>query len=386
MSYENNSPVASSAPSPFDSSADEVFTAPEWSARIREVEDIREALSRHCGDEGVLNRLAELAGDPKWEVRKAVAETLVHVLPDRQFPFMKLRDDSNAFVRSAAASSLLRGSAIAEDCRRHRRVTLAAFGKVDRLRERDIPEMDEMEKAFRREFEIALGDVGHDLRNVLTPLVSRLASAMAILQSPVDEKARVSLLRFIGIALERAKIMQCTVEDIRDFSRATPAQRRTERLGDVLDQAHSIALDAVHALGMDTEGVETRTDVPDGLCCRISRHVMVRVLQNIIKNAYESFDESCAERPRRIAMSACQTDGFVRIAISDTGRGMDEAELAIIRRLRPRGSSKKSSGIGFGLAMASAKVRDHGGTLEIDSEEGKGTTVTITLPEKGERA
>ena len=87
-----------------------------------------------------------------------------------------------------------------------------------------------------------------------------------------------------------------------------------------------------------------------------------------------------------IDISACQTDGFVRIAISDTGRGMDEAELEIIRRLRPRGSSKKSSGIGFGLAMASAKVRDHGGTLEIDSEEGKGTTVTITLPEKGERA
>ena len=80
MSYENNSPVASSAPSPFDSSADEVFTAPEWSARIREVEDIREALSRHCGDEGVLNRLAELAGDPKWEVRKAVLACVVWAL------------------------------------------------------------------------------------------------------------------------------------------------------------------------------------------------------------------------------------------------------------------------------------------------------------------
>ncbi|MBQ7649591.1 MAG: hypothetical protein IJS15_01455, partial [Victivallales bacterium] len=79
MSYETNSPVASSTPSPFDSSADEVFTAPGWSARIREVEDIRDGLSRHCGDEGGLNLLAELAGDPKWEVRKAVAETLVHV-------------------------------------------------------------------------------------------------------------------------------------------------------------------------------------------------------------------------------------------------------------------------------------------------------------------
>ena len=61
----------------------------------------------------------------------------------------------------------------------------------------------------------------------------------------------------------------------------------------------------------------------------------------------------------------------MRITVSDTGKGMDEAELEIIRRLRPRGSSKKSSGIGFGLAMASAKIRDHNGTLEIDSEEGQ---------------
>ena len=209
---------------------------------------------------------------------------------------------------------------------------------------------------------------------------------MAVLQSPVDEKARVNLLRFTGVALDRAKIMLGTVEDIRDFSRATPMQRRMELIGEVLSEAHSIAVDAVQELGIDTTRIESRISAPKGLCCRMSRHVMVRVLQNIIKNAYESFDPGCAGRPRSIDISARQDGGNVRITVSDTGKGMDEAELEIIRRLRPRGSSKKSSGIGFGLAMASAKIRDHNGTLEIDSEEGKGTTVTITLPEKGERA
>jgi signal transduction histidine kinase len=65
--------------------------------------------------------------------------------------------------------------------------------------------------------------------------------------------------------------------------------------------------------------------------------------------------------------------------------GMDQQELARIRTFMPRSTSKKSTGSGFGLAIAFSKIRDHGGLLEIDSEGiGLGTTATITLPSKGE--
>ena len=45
--------------------------------------------------------------------------------------------------------------------------------------------------------------------------------------------------------------------------------------------------------------------------------------------------------------------------------------------------SKKTNGTGFGLAIACRKVRDHNGNITIDSEEDKGTTVTVFLPDKG---
>jgi signal transduction histidine kinase len=76
----------------------------------------------------------------------------------------------------------------------------------------------------------------------------------------------------------------------------------------------------------------------------------------------------------------------VEIMIRDNGMGLSKEELAKVREFVPGGTSKKTYGTGFGLPIARRRIADHGGELGIDSVEGQGTTVTITLPVEAEGA
>ena len=84
-----------------------------------------------------------------------------------------------------------------------------------------------------------------------------------------------------------------------------------------------------------------------------------------------------------VEISAQKTQDGVKIVIRDYGMGVRDDELKILRRFLPRCNTRKQSGTGLGLAIAYTKIKDHGGTLELDSEGcDKGSTVTINLPGK----
>jgi two-component system sensor histidine kinase HydH len=67
----------------------------------------------------------------------------------------------------------------------------------------------------------------------------------------------------------------------------------------------------------------------------------------------------------------------VRITVRDTGGGI---EPAVLTRIFEPYFSTKSGGSGLGLAIARNAIEEHGGTIDIDSRPGAGTTVTIDLP------
>ena len=76
-------------------------------------------------------------------------------------------------------------------------------------------------------------------------------------------------------------------------------------------------------------------------------------------------------------MKAGLENGHLRIEISDTGVGIPEGE---IERIYQPFYTTKQGGAGLGLPVALQIVRNHGGDLKIESTEGKGARVTITLP------
>jgi len=103
-----------------------------------------------------------------------------------------------------------------------------------------------------------------------------------------------------------------------------------------------------------------------------------QVLLNLLSNAVKFTPEG-----GRITLKAGLTDGAVEIAVSDTGVGIaQEDQAAIFEEFRQVGSdeTRKQEGTGLGLTLAKKFIELHGGRIWVESEVGRGSTFTFTLP------
>ena len=108
------------------------------------------------------------------------------------------------------------------------------------------------------------------------------------------------------------------------------------------------------------------------------RHVFINLIDNAIKY--------CGEKDEiDVALEAREEKNVIYIRVSDTGPGIPAEDLERIFEKGytvqgPRGRSPKGGGQGLGLYIAKLVVEKHGGTIDVTSELGKGTTFTIILP------
>ena len=101
---------------------------------------------------------------------------------------------------------------------------------------------------------------------------------------------------------------------------------------------------------------------------------LTQILINLVTNAVKSIDSSGTIR----LSGAAERDGC-RVEVTDTGRGIAEADLALIFE---RFYRKGSDGLGLGLPIVRELVDAHGGTIEVASRPGEGSTFTVWLPEQ----
>jgi two-component system NtrC family sensor kinase len=110
---------------------------------------------------------------------------------------------------------------------------------------------------------------------------------------------------------------------------------------------------------------------------RGSPALLTQALANLLQNALEA-----VEVQGLVEVRAWSEDGQARVSIRDTGVGISREDLA--RVLKPFFTTKETGQhVGLGLNLAEEIVRRHGGSLRIESELGKGTTVVILLPGAG---
>lgn len=96
------------------------------------------------------------------------------------------------------------------------------------------------------------------------------------------------------------------------------------------------------------------------------------VLINLCRNAFQAMSAG-----GRVTITAGAYADAVRVAVSDTGHGIDPAALTEI--FKPFFTTK-ATGTGLGLAICQRIMRDHGGDITVASEEGRGTTFTLVFP------
>jgi signal transduction histidine kinase len=100
------------------------------------------------------------------------------------------------------------------------------------------------------------------------------------------------------------------------------------------------------------------------------------VLGNLVTNAFKFSDAG-----DRVTVLATGSEGHLEFEVSDTGLGIESAELErIFDRYYQTGDGKRVAGSGLGLAIAKEIVTQHGGTITASSAEGKGTTFRVVLP------
>ena len=105
---------------------------------------------------------------------------------------------------------------------------------------------------------------------------------------------------------------------------------------------------------------------------------LAQVFLNLIVNAVQALP-SQAREDSKVRISTRHEDGLVMVSIHDTGIGIPEQHLC--RLFEPFFTTKPvGEGMGLGLSVSFAIVRDHGGKIEVESEPGRGSTFRVRLP------
>ncbi|MBP0954776.1 MAG: HAMP domain-containing histidine kinase [Oscillospiraceae bacterium] len=223
-------------------------------------------------------------------------------------------------------------------------------------------------EAMKNEF---ISSVSHELR---TPLTAIKGWAETIGSMPDDKETVTKGMRVINSETQRLSEM---VEDLLDFSRMSNG-RFTLNLGnvDVLAELGDAVL--IYREKAKADDIELIYSEPEDLPIVFGdRNRLRQVFINVIDNAIKYSDPG-----GRVTVEAAESEeGNITITVADTGMGIAPEDLPRIKEKFFRANHIKR-GSGIGLAVADEIMMLHGGSLNVSSVQGEGTTVTISLPPK----
>lgn len=223
-------------------------------------------------------------------------------------------------------------------------------------------------QAARLESELAVSkavsdmaaQVAHDIRSPL----AALGAAAREMKLPEEQRTLVdgALGRMQGIAND-------LLERYRAPGTEVKGKVETCALSGLIEQV----LAEKRIQHKDKAGVKIDFSGGDGLKAAVDPKELQRIISNLVNNAVEAFDKGGL-----VSVDLAATDGKVLIEIKDDGKGIPPEILA---KLGQKGETHgKTGGTGLGLYHARTAVENWGGSLQIESEPGKGTAVAITLP------
>jgi two-component system, NtrC family, sensor histidine kinase PilS len=232
----------------------------------------------------------------------------------------------------------------------------------------DLTDVKKLESRARfNEQLVAVGElaagIAHEIRNPLASISGSVQVLSNELSVGSTERRLMEIIvsesnRLSGILEEFLRFVRPQERRVAPFDVATTVSEVMEifRLSDEVSDSHSIELD-----------VEPSSSILSG-----DRDQIRQIVYNVAKNAVRAMNAGGT-----LTISGREQDGWYIIRFADTGRGMSPDELA---RLFTPFSTAFDGGTGLGMAIVRRIVEDHGGTIDVESRAGEGTTVTIHLP------
>ncbi len=216
--------------------------------------------------------------------------------------------------------------------------------------------------------------VAHEINNPLAWLTSNLGYALDQLRADGREPPAGDLRELLDEALQGARRIRDIVKAMRSMGR--PESTAPPATVDVGAELHS-ALQMVE--NQLAQRARLEVDIPEGLpLARARTRELSRAFLNLLLNAAQAIPEGRSSL-HLIAVTARLARGEISVAISDTGVGLSPATRERIFdpffTTRPVGE-----GLGLGLTLARSVVEGAGGRIEVESEEGCGSTFRVVLP------
>ena len=241
------------------------------------------------------------------------------------------------------------------------------FGKAERDYQEDLARAN----AADRERAAFLAAVSHELRSPLNAILGFADILMTEVDGPLTPSAREEVEQIRG----SGQHLLTLINDILELSALESGQLRLSRArvdlaaiaGEVVREARGLALG---------KPIAVRTEGDASVLARVDGRRVRQIIGNLVNNAVKFTQRG------EVVVRVEREGVFGAITVRDTGPGIGEAERALIFQeyKQARGEVRRRRGTGLGLAITRRLVALHHGSIELQSEVGRGSAFKVKLP------
>jgi len=248
---------------------------------------------------------------------------------------------------------------------------IASIGIFKDLRERLKMERElrEIQQALLQSEKLAAmgrltSQIAHELNNPIYGIMNTLELLKT--EIPPESKRR----RILELSLSEIQRLSEMLRNMLSFSKPEEEKRRPVKIDELIEGILLVMEKQMKESNIQVEA-SFDSDIPEVMA---STNQMRQVMLNILKNAKEAMPKGGT-----LTVRTTREGNKVLIHIQDTGIGIpEEIRDKIFEAFFT--TKQKVKGVGLGLSVCYGIIKDHGGEIKVESEEGKGTTFAISLP------
>ena len=229
---------------------------------------------------------------------------------------------------------------------------------------------DRLEQSFEAEQRFT-SDASHELRTPTTVILAECNYAQKNAETIDDYRSALDVIQ------RQAEKMSALVKSLLEITRMDQGTQKVSF--EYADLSELVGVVCEEQALVAQKGIRLEHSIRPDIFCEIDVFLITRVLQNLIDNAYKFGRENGLVR-----VTLTRAPGGAAISVTDNGIGIAPDQLdQIFKRFYQADESRRSqTGMGLGLSMVEQIVHLHGGTIDVKSTLGAGTTFTVFLPER----
>jgi two-component system nitrogen regulation sensor histidine kinase NtrY len=206
--------------------------------------------------------------------------------------------------------------------------------------------------------------VAHEIKNPLTPMRLTVQSFQRKFD-PNDPNLKQKINDYSETLIQQIDTMSSVASAFSNFASMPAQQNETLNVVDVIELTMDI---------FNEEYVHFKAEEAV-IISKIDRTQLIRIITNLVKNAIQAFPEN--QQNKAVCVNVKKVLNNVIITVADNGIGIAKEDFN--RVFEPKFTTK-SSGMGLGLGIIKNIIENYKGTITLESQKGKGTTFTVSLP------